>query len=66
FVMDMDGWGGPDLKKGTYKYFIAGEPVQFTGFKLFYKNDIKNVPNRMMTPKEVLSLKPAPIYIQYQ
>ena len=66
FVMDMDGWGGPELKKGTYKYYAAGEPVQFTGFKLFYKNDIKNAPNRMMTPKEVLALKPAPIYIQYQ
>ncbi len=65
-VMDMDGWGGPDLKKGTYKYFISKEPVQFTGFKLFYKNDIKNVPHRMLTPKEVLALKPAPIYIQYQ
>lgn len=65
-VMDMDGWGGPELKKGTYKYFIAQEPVQFTGFKLFYKNDIKNAPHRMLTPKEVLSLKPSPIYIQYQ
>lgn len=65
-VMDMDGWGGPELKKGTYKYFISEEPVQFTGFKLFYKNDIKNEPHRMLTPKEVLSLKPAPIYIQYQ
>lgn len=66
FVMDMDGWGGPELKKGTYKYFVAAEPVQFTGFKLFYKNDIKKAPNRMMTPKEVLHLQPAPIYIQYQ
>ncbi|WP_428330996.1 hypothetical protein [Mucilaginibacter sp.] len=66
FVMDMDGWGGPDLKKGTYKYFIANEPVQFTGFKLFYKNDIKNAPNRMLTMKEILELKPAPVYIQYQ
>ena len=65
-VMDMDGWGGPELKKGTYKYFISEEPVQFTGFKLFYKNDLKNEPHRMLTPKEVLSLKPAPIYIQYQ
>jgi hypothetical protein len=65
-VMDMDGWGGPDLKKGTYKYFIAAEPVQFTGFKLFYKNDIKNGPKRMLTPKEVLALKPSPVYIQYQ
>ena len=66
FVMDMDGWGGPDLKKGTYKYFIADEPVQFTGFKLFYKNDIKNPPKRMLTKQEVLALKPAPVYIQYQ
>jgi hypothetical protein len=66
FVMDMDGWGGPDLKKGTYKYFIAREPVQFTGFKLFYKNDITKVPNRLLTPKEILELKPAPVYIQYQ
>lgn len=66
FVMDMDGWGPPELKRGTYKYFVQGEPVQFTGFKLFYKNDIKNAPNRMLTPKEVLSLKPAPLYIQYQ
>ncbi len=65
-VMDMDGWGGPELKKGTYKYFISEEPVQFTGFKLFYKNDLKNAPHKMLTPKEVLSLKPAPIYIQYQ
>jgi len=65
-VMDMDGWGGPDLKKGTYQYFISQEPVQFTGFKLFYKNDIKNAPHRMLTPKEVLNLKPSPIYIQYQ
>ncbi|MBK0378983.1 hypothetical protein [Mucilaginibacter segetis] len=66
FVMDMDGWGGPELKKGTYKYFVANEPVQFTGFKLFYKNDIKNAPHRLMTPEEVLKLTPAPIYIQYQ
>ncbi|WP_243837286.1 hypothetical protein [Mucilaginibacter gilvus] len=66
FVMDMDGWGGPDLKKGTYKYFVQGEPVQFTGFKLFYKNDIKPEPHRMLTPQEVLSLKPMPVYIQYQ
>lgn len=65
-VMDMDGWGGPDLKKGSYFYFIEQEPVQFTGFKLFYKNDIKNEPHRMLTPAELLKLKPAPIYIQYQ
>ncbi|RYE24831.1 MAG: hypothetical protein EOP42_21930 [Sphingobacteriaceae bacterium] len=66
FVMDMDGWGEPELKRGTYRHHIYAEPVQFTGFKLFYKNDIKKAPNHMMTPAEVLALKPKPIYIQYQ
>ncbi|MFD0794788.1 hypothetical protein ACFQZX_14270 [Mucilaginibacter litoreus] len=65
-VMDMDGWGEPDLKLGTYRNFIFPEPVQFTGFKLFYKNDLKKAPHHMLTPQEVLKYKPAPIYIQYQ
>ena len=67
FVMDMDGWGEPDLKTGTYRYFIHNEPVQFTGFKLFYKNDIKKAPHHMLTQAEVIkNYKPHPIYIQYQ
>ena len=65
-VIDMDGWGEPDLKTGTYRYFIHNEPVQFTGYKLFYKNDIKKAPHHMLTPEEVLKYKPYPIYIQYQ
>lgn len=65
-VMHMDGWGQPELKKGTYRHFIESEPVQFTGFKLFYKNDLKKAPNRLMTPEELLNLKPVPSYIQYQ
>lgn len=65
-VMHMDGWGQPDLKTGTYRHFIQNEPVQFTGFKLFYKNDLKKAPYRLMTPEELLKLKPAPLYIQYQ
>jgi hypothetical protein len=64
-VMDMDGWGHPDLKYSSYKLYIHKEPVQYTGFKLFYKNDVRNN-GRMLTPKEVLSLKPQPVYIQYQ
>jgi hypothetical protein len=65
-VMNMDGWGEPALKKGTYRYFIYQEPVQFTGFKLFYNNDLKKAPGRMLTPDELMTLKPLPIYIQYQ
>lgn len=65
-VMHMDGWGEPDLKLGTYRHFIFSEPVQFTGFKIFYKNDLKKAPNRLMTPEELMKLKPIPSYIQYQ
>ena len=65
-VMDMDGWGGVPHKETTYKLFIKREPVQFTGFKLFYKNDFRQANSRIMTPEEVLKLKPQPVYIQYQ
>ncbi len=65
-VMHMDGWGEPELKKGTYRHYLYREPVQFVGFKLFYKNDLKKAPNRLMTPDELLKLTPKPIYIQYQ
>ena len=65
-VMDMDGWGFKAKKINTYKQVIFNEPVQFTGFKLFYKNDIKSPKSGMMTPSEVLKLTPQPIYIQYQ
>lgn len=66
FVMHMDGWGPPELKKGTYRHFIHPEPVEYTGFKIFYKNDIKAAPNRLITPEELMALKPIPVYIQYQ
>src|SRR6201996_242104 len=71
-VMDMDGWGPQQLKMDTYKNYEWAQPVQFTGFKLFYKNDVKTLAKvkfaatTMMTPKQVLALKPSPIYIQYQ
>jgi hypothetical protein len=65
-VMNMDGWGEPVLKHSTYIRYIYREPVQFTGFKLFYKNDLKKPPHRMLTPPELMKLKPQPIYIQYQ
>ena len=65
-VMNMDGFGDKVLKKSTYLRYIFREPVQFTGFKLFYKNDTKNGVNGMYTPEEILKFKPMPIYIQYQ
>ncbi|HPS21685.1 MAG TPA: hypothetical protein PLO44_02675 [Candidatus Paceibacterota bacterium] len=65
-VMDMDGWGPKAKKIGTYKQFIYKEPVQFTGFKLFYKNDVKEPGTTLLSPEELLKLNPRPIYIQFQ
>jgi hypothetical protein len=65
-VMHMDGWGSPEKKIGTYTHVIIPEPIQFTGFKIFYKNDLKPPSTRIMTPEDLLKLSPQPLYIQYQ
>lgn len=65
-VMDMDGWGFGAKKINTYNTVVASEPVQFTGFKIFYKNDMKPPSTRLLTPADVLELQPIPSFIQYQ
>ncbi len=60
-VINMDGFGGAAKKIYTYTHWVKGEPVQFTGFKLFYKNDPV-----LMQPADILKLYPRPVYIQYQ
>lgn len=65
-VMDMDGWGTQRLKKDSYREYIAAEPVQFAGIKLFYKNDRKNPSSGLFTPEQLLHLDPVPKFILYQ
>jgi hypothetical protein len=65
-VIDMDGWGSPAKKLNTYTQFVQLQPVQFTGFKLFYKNDLKAPSTRLLTDTELLKLSPQPLFIQYQ
>jgi len=60
-VIDMDGYGPPGAKMGAYRWFVVRHPVQYTGWKLFYKND-----KPLMTPEQVLEVYPKPMYIQYQ
>lgn len=62
-VMHMDGFGSPVLKRSTFRSFIKAEPVQFVGWKQFYKarND-----NPRTTIAEILRLNPKVLYIQYQ
>lgn len=65
-VIHMDGWGGKAKKKNTYDQFVYKEPVQFAGFKLFYKNDLWDPGTVLYSPPELLKLRPIPVYIQYQ
>ena len=65
-VMHMDGWGGAAKKRNTYQQFVQKEPVQFTGFKLFYRHDVAEPNTVLMSPADLLKLQPRPSYIQYQ
>ena len=60
-VIDMDGWGAPDLKRATYDAVITQQPIEFHGIKLFFRQDVP-----LMSPEEVLSLSPVPDLIIYQ
>jgi hypothetical protein len=64
-VMNMDGWGAPWLKFDSYSAYTVLEPVQFTGFKIFFHNDSKKG-DPILSAREVLHLLPRPLYIQYQ
>ena len=64
-VIHMDGWGPPRLKRDSYREYVYRQPVQFTGFKVFYKNDTRSG-TPIMKPEEILKLWPRPLYIQYQ
>lgn len=64
-IINMDGWGEPWLKRDSYRDYVVREPVQFTGFKIFYGNDTRSG-TPIMTPGDVLRLRPQPVYVQYQ
>jgi hypothetical protein len=62
-VMHMDGFGTPQLKRAAFRSVIQPEPVQFVGWKQFYKarND-----DPRTTIEEILALRPRVLYVQYQ
>ena len=60
-VIDMDGFGPPDLKRGTYDVVITQAPIEYNGIKLFYGQD-----DPLMAAEEVLALDPSPDLIIYQ
>jgi hypothetical protein len=61
FVLEVDGWGPPDMKRDTYGVVIGPDPIEYHGFKLWYRQD-----EPLMTEAEVLALDPSPDLIIYQ
>lgn len=62
-VMHMDGFGTPTLKQNTFRNYIKAEPVQYVGWKQFYK--AKNDRPRTSI-QQILGLNPKIVYVQYQ
>jgi hypothetical protein len=67
-VMNMDGFGTAELKKGVYDRFsqptrrgAASLGGPYNGFKLFFRED-----TGLMTPREVLGLRPPPDVVVYE
>ena len=61
-VLNADGFGGQAIKKAKYRAFTRS-PRDFLhkGFKLFYREDTD-----LMTPREVLRLRPPPDVVIYE
>jgi nucleotide-binding universal stress UspA family protein len=60
-ALHADGFGGPDAKAVKYDFLVRQEPIQYGGFKVFYKQDTP-----VLEPEEVLQLDPAPAIVTYQ
>ncbi|HYM57580.1 MAG TPA: hypothetical protein VES79_06405, partial [Solirubrobacteraceae bacterium] len=61
-VLNADGFGGQPIKKAKYHAFTSS-PRRFFhhGFKLFYRED-----RDLMTPRQVLRLRPPPDVVIYE
>ncbi len=60
-VLHADGFGSPENKLSKYDQLVAGQPIQYGGFKLFYTQDAP-----LLTPEQALDQKPPPVVISYQ
>jgi hypothetical protein len=66
WIKSVDGIGSPAAKRSTYNLVTKTMPkFVHGGFKLFYLEDVATG-RRLMTPKEVLALKPQPEYILFE
>jgi hypothetical protein len=60
-VLNADGFGTRPVKKSKYDAFTRRAPGFEPGLKLFYKEDVG-----LMTPRQVLALRPPPDFVVYE
>lgn len=60
-VLNADGFGTKPVKVSKYKAFTRAAKTFHQGFKLFYKEDVG-----LMTPGQVLRLRPSPDVVVYE
>ncbi len=59
--LNADGFGGAAAKLSKYDILVSQQPIQYGGFKIFYRQDFP-----VLSPEEVLQLEPAPAIVNYQ
>lgn len=65
-IKSVDGIGSPGAKQDTYNNVVKAMPkFVHPGFKLFYSEDV-DTGARLMTPAEVMALKPVPEYVLFE
>ena len=65
-IKSVDGIGPPKAKTSTWTRLVTGLPAGLhPGFKLFFGEDAEGA-SRLMTPAEVLALRPTPEYVLYE
>ena len=64
-VKSVDGIGSRAMKTDTWRVLVRDLPPSIhTGFKMFFEEDTRHGP--LMTPKQVLALRPKPEYVLYE
>lgn len=63
-----DGFGSPGLKRSSYAYNGIARNIPIKGFKLFFQSGTPGAgfDEPLLTPAEVMALKPRPMFVLYQ
>ena len=60
-AVNIDGFGGRAVKRAKYHELASGRDALFDGFKLFFEEDTD-----LLTPRQVLRLRPPPDVVVYE